>query len=610
MSNETGKEMLKRNNNADLAKLEIDEKHYLLYQVWKELTDRRTIGSYQYKIMNSISALRELYDVIGLTLDGTYSTRHSVAECQGETLRILKKDRVLADNHAATYYRLLSCLGRKPKSDAELHTLKYQIKYCHDAFSSTYLEEHFSALEDAIVQGAQDAIMQYAETVISYCASLGWSTQALYEAVDALRGSRSDSSAWPSLRESLCTSTLKPFIVCIPLNLRYKAKNKSRQEFSSTVQDLIRSMGIDVLQYSEAQGLIKQGSKQPLPERNYMTIETDAYDCFAACHSAINQCSDVLNMLTFYNYIESWRDEETTCWVIDSSSGHTRVLRNEDLFGSTSYMVSNQRVFEASKQLMRRENTPVGNKLRAAFAYASMGKASGSQEERFMNSWVALESLCRSNAYDNIISCVLETVPPALCSRYVYRLLRNFIDDCNRCKIDNYFSDDSFDFMKHGPRRSQVQALSRCLRDETAYEALLGKCSINQLLKQRCLQLHNLASDPKRLFERVEEHHVIVRMQLCRLYRIRNSIAHSGNTNLDSLVLFTEHLDDYLINFVSQVATTATDSNEDSADVVFEIIRGNYAAFKHIASSTKSVAANEILSKLLDDGIIDLVPAN
>ena len=66
--------MLKRNNNADLIKLEIDEMYHLLYQTWKELTDRRTIGSYQYKIMNSISALRELYDVIGLTLDGTYST--------------------------------------------------------------------------------------------------------------------------------------------------------------------------------------------------------------------------------------------------------------------------------------------------------------------------------------------------------------------------------------------------------------------------------------------------------------------------------------------------------------------------------------------------------
>ena len=117
-------------------------------------------------------------------------------------------------------------------------------------------------------------------------------------------------------------------------------------------------------------------------------------------------------------------------------------------------------------------------------------------------------------------------------------------------------------------------------------------------------------SNPRRLFEKVEEHRIVVRMQLCRLYRIRNSIAHSGSTNTDSLALFTEHLDDYLINFVSQVATTATDNNEDSAEVVFEIIKNNYSAFRNIASSTKNAAADEILRNLLQDGIIDLVPAS
>lgn len=602
--------MLKRNNNADLIKLEIDEMYHLLYQTWKELTDRRTIGSYQYKIMNSISALRELYDVIGLTLDGTYSTNHSVAECQGETLRILRKDRVLADGHRATYNQLLSRLGRKSKDEAELHALQYHIKYCYDAFSPTYLEEHFSALEKAVSQSEQDKIMQNTEIIISYCASLGWSTPALYEAVDVLRGSSSNSEAWLSLRENISTSTPKPFTVFIPLNLRYKTKNKSRQEFGNTVQDLIRSMNIEIRPYADVRELFKNGVNQALPERNFMVIETEAFDCFAACHSTINACSDVLNMLTFYNYIESWRDEETSCWVLYNNSDCARVLRNEDLFGSISYMVSNQRVFEASKQLMRRKDTSVSSKLRAAFAYAGMGKASGSQEERFMSTWVALESLCRSSACENIISCILETVPVALCSRYVYRLLRNFIADCDRCRIDSNFADDTFDFMKHRPRRAQVQALSRCLRDETGYKDLLSKCKINCLLEQRCLQLHNLMSNPRRLFEKVEEHRIVVRMQLCRLYRIRNSIAHSGSTNTDSLALFTEHLDDYLINFVSQVATTATDNNEDSAEVVFEIIKNNYSAFRNIASSTKNAAADEILRNLLQDGIIDLVPAS
>mgnify|MGYP007000008094 CR=1 FL=1 len=199
MSNETGEAMLKRNNNADLIKLEIDEMYHLLYQTWKELTDRRTIGSYQYKIMNSISALRELYDVIGLTLDGTYSTNHSVAECQGETLRILRKDRVLADGHRATYNQLLSRLGRKSKDEAELHALQYHIKYCYDAFSPTYLEEHFSALEKAVSQSEQDKIMQNTEIIISYCASLA---------------GRHQRSTKPSTYSEVLAQTVKPGSRC------------------------------------------------------------------------------------------------------------------------------------------------------------------------------------------------------------------------------------------------------------------------------------------------------------------------------------------------------------------------------------------------------------
>lgn len=39
--------MLKHNNDDDLSKLKVETKYHLLYQIWKELTDRRTIGSYQ-----------------------------------------------------------------------------------------------------------------------------------------------------------------------------------------------------------------------------------------------------------------------------------------------------------------------------------------------------------------------------------------------------------------------------------------------------------------------------------------------------------------------------------------------------------------------------------
>ena len=46
--------MLKECNNQDLDRNEISGKYYLFFQVWKELTERKTLDSYQYRIIQII----------------------------------------------------------------------------------------------------------------------------------------------------------------------------------------------------------------------------------------------------------------------------------------------------------------------------------------------------------------------------------------------------------------------------------------------------------------------------------------------------------------------------------------------------------------------------
>lgn len=52
--------MIKYCNNLDLEKKNIDSRYYLFYQVWKEFTEVKTLDSYQYRLMNVISAINEL----------------------------------------------------------------------------------------------------------------------------------------------------------------------------------------------------------------------------------------------------------------------------------------------------------------------------------------------------------------------------------------------------------------------------------------------------------------------------------------------------------------------------------------------------------------------
>lgn len=65
------------------------------FQVWKELTERKTLDSYQYRVMNSLDVLKELNNVISGTLNGMYTTNHNIDDCKAEAQEIIGTDSVI-----------------------------------------------------------------------------------------------------------------------------------------------------------------------------------------------------------------------------------------------------------------------------------------------------------------------------------------------------------------------------------------------------------------------------------------------------------------------------------------------------------------------------------
>lgn len=78
--------MKSNTNDRELIGKNIDDKYILLYQVWKELTDFRTLDSYQYRIMNTLSAMNELADVLNSRLSRMHNSNHNIDECKAETM--------------------------------------------------------------------------------------------------------------------------------------------------------------------------------------------------------------------------------------------------------------------------------------------------------------------------------------------------------------------------------------------------------------------------------------------------------------------------------------------------------------------------------------------
>ena len=600
--------MLKECNNQDLDRNGIDNKYYLFFQVWKELTERKTLDSYQYRIMNSLEALSELSVVIGYKLNRYYNTNHNIDECKEETKEIIGTDQVIKKHYPNIWRLLQKHLSEKSETDAQQRALRYQIEYSYNILSEHYFKYLIDDLESDIENSAQENIVKKTNMLISNCATRGWSTIALHNLVDILYDSKTDLSKWGILKNRLLDSTAENYCIYIPLRLNLKVTgSQSKTVAMQKVYTEIKDMGIVLKTKDE---IIAENSfieETLLKERMYMVISVSAFDYYSATYKAIDRCTDILNILSFYNYIEAWSVKDIRCLAVNESNGNLRNIREKILYATYDYIESSQKIYQTSKNVYSLQNTSVHRKLHDVYAYVNMGKASSAQEEKFMNMWIALESLCRGDVYDNIISNVLETVPPALCLRYIYQHFRNFVEDCLRCEIDLVFSTKIIDTSLRRNKEISVKEIIEVFNDTTLYNELLVKCNTNDLLKQRCVELHKLATNHDVMFNRIEHHYLMVRRQLSRLYRIRNDIAHNAMTSAGTLMLYIEHLDDYLTRFVAEIVMCAEKKQLESIEVIFEIIKDNYKAFSDIIHNKKNSDSTLLLDRLLKNGIIDLV---
>lgn len=118
-------------NDRELIGKNIDDKYILLYQVWKELTDFRTLDSYQYRIMNTLSAMNELADVLNSRLSRMHNSNHNIDECKAETMSIVKGDPVFKDNYLIYWNAIIDHLSGKTETDAQQRALRYQLEYIY-----------------------------------------------------------------------------------------------------------------------------------------------------------------------------------------------------------------------------------------------------------------------------------------------------------------------------------------------------------------------------------------------------------------------------------------------------------------------------------------------
>lgn len=593
--------MLKGHNDDKLLSLHVDTVAVPFYQVWQELVESRTLDVYQYRVLTSLSGLIELKSVIEKTLSGLFNTDANIEACREELLYLLNKDLILETHYKPLLNRLRASIGKKPSNTADKNRLLQQISYAIKSIEAEYFNHALDDLKNSILAKDLEKIEVYANIVASQAIFMGWSAQALSELMRCFKQERSFDDQWNSFKyEILRSNTEYCVLISIPL------KNQIASEQESTLSTLTK-LGLTIKTHTEIVqefSEIEYIGKQVNAGKRYFSVNVMAKDVYAASHLAITKISEQLNFASFYNLVDAWDLKSVVIVSINTCNMYYRSFTAEKLYATHNYIDSSGRIFESTRRILsNRENYAIREKLQGSFGYTNISRCSLFQEEKYMNLWVALESLARTNMYSDIISNVKETVPAALCLRYIYRIVRNFVEDCKRCNISLAFSTVSID-MEQPTKQKMVTEMITVFKDDSLFGELQVKCQINTLLANRTNSIRKLLLDVSYAKSKIENHYKHIHWQLQRLYRIRNEIAHAALREQSSLIVYIEHLYHYLTTYISEIVTCLSEKKLSTIEEALCLIKDNYDVFISIADTAdKTLIEND----LLQNGIINLI---
>lgn len=181
--------------------------------------------------------------------------------------------------------------------------------------------------------------------------------------------------------------------------------------------------------------------------------------------------------------------------------------------------------------------------------------------------------------------------------------MRNYVEDCIRCKVEFDFPDHYID-MKQDSKQKMVKETIEVFRTPALYNILLQKSEVNSLLKYRTETVYKILNDMGALKDKVKNHHDRVEWQIQRLYRIRNEIVHSALQNETSLIMYIEHLYDYLSTYITEIVTCISERREGTLEEALAVIKDNYDVFISFMEKNEYHLINE---KVLKTGVINLI---
>lgn len=589
--------MLSGNNDRALTMYKhVNDAFVFFLQRWREILESKTLDMYQYNLLNSCVACDEYYDVIVKTMEGIFTSRQNVDDCKAEAFLLVKNAFILEKYNRPLKYTLVRVLNSKIESKQKgdvaddkngnfytsLNRIKYQLVAPLRQLKDLYLDYILAELKYAIDIGDRDLVNSTIGILVPQCIFCGWSARGLIELSDIFETTDDPEAKWQNFQNRIKSTNYDSY------QIYYSIKIETRTGITAaSVRETISRMDLEVLSGRE---IIDQNNdnaelrSKVHAESTYIATSIRTPDTYSAVLRSINILNSKLSVATFYNIINPWIANSPQIIVVNLSTQKTEGLKLTDIFKTYDYVDSNNSVFADTNSIITNPTMDeVKSKISAVFAYTNLSRSSVFQETKFISLWIALESVMHTGQYQDIITHIKAVLPEILATRYIYRMVRNFVEDCIRCGFKK--CDDLSLNLEYPNKKMVVHQMIELFRSTTDYPTLLDKCKDCQLLVYRCEEIHDLLNSAEKISEKMIHYTQKIRWHIQRLYRIRNEITHSAFNEDKSLVIYIEHLYTYLSQLMSEIVYYIANKGAKSVDEAYATILENYRTYMELINN-------------------------
>lgn len=548
----------------------------LFIQKWRELFFPKTINTYQFKLRNTHTILKETLDVLkSIRSDGIspINLKDLILEC---------KKHLLNDPCIDKYYKdvlgiLTKVLKPNINADNEYLQLEYRLNNALRVMDGNYKEKILQELETNIFNNELEDIEKLTELLASELVEEGWSPKSLNILFKKTFLKNKDipfQEKWRNFIHDINQSSGR-FHCYFTLDVDIQD-----EEFITNYFNHLNAAGISIIDGSTL--LTSRDMYSTHIDRNSYYIEEIAEGFRQDYYGVMTKCKYQVAIkeavLAYFGIDLKIIEDEIFIVPPDEN----KVIKpNPSIQNSFNAEINDENI-QAVMDILKNETFYGKDKQRIInfFRQYDLSIKSNSLETTYSSLWSALESLLITGHHGSNIEHLKKVIPSIMCARFVKRLLKNFLYDCQRADVTPIINQKEID-IELDDNEAVLQIWTLLTNDDSDRAQFLSNLNNYTLLEQRANRLIEDLKDSRTLHKLLSNHHDTVSWHIQRLYRARNYLVHSATSQKD-IDLLLNHLHFYIKSTIHELLFRIDEHSFSSLGDFYLGIEDNYSILMDI----------------------------